>query len=191
MTNYQTLNPNRTDKAERVTLWQNKLMQKLKAFKCEFSVNNGFMDCQAMVSYREREGLEPFIQVSQHYAKETSKSGVMAMLHELGHVIHYRKFDNFLHYVSIGNGEVEVTAWENAFHLARQIGFKPNDFQEMHDYALECLYTYKNWEGNFENHRDLASGHTATPMLWSEAVERIDKVLAVSVKHYNSVLFGS
>lgn len=134
---------------------------------------------------------EPEIIVGANYCTDfTNELAIPTLLHELGHVQDYRKCgSNFQKYVeTYGTFEMEIKAWENAFELARQIGY--HNYSTMKEYAEKCLHSYFDfYEKNGYNSLDVRC-YTGNQMSRSECMERLDKALESAQRKYRKALMG-
>lgn len=84
----------------------------------------------------------PEVFLGYQYAKFDNLYGVITLMHEIGHTIDYKKCSNsmFKYYRTYGTIEMEIRAWENAFRIAREVGF--TDYDSMLEFGKACLGTY-------------------------------------------------
>ncbi|AYP68764.1 hypothetical protein BpsS36_00058 [Bacillus phage vB_BpsS-36] len=165
----------------RVALFQNKIMRKIAELGCKFDVVPWMGDATAQVTYASTHStkLPAHIKISSFLAKEDNMAGVYATLHEIGHAIDWNDCNrDFMTYnLTYGTGDYEIRAWEHAFKLGRELGFTASEFDDLHEYALKCLWTY--FEGGIcFSHHDRRFGFPRNKAKhWGDALDRMEQAI--------------
>jgi hypothetical protein len=179
--------------AQEGALLQNRIMQYINELGAVFSPvpmnDNGV----AQVRYGDADytDIPPTIACSRDFMDADNLNGLSAILHEIGHVIDYKKAgSSFREYIkSGGTHEIEIRAWEYAFQIANRFGFK--EFDYMYEDALSSLWTYFGTEGTpLPNHRDRLCGYHGRRPNWTEAQERIYKAYKEAKEKRSKLLLG-
>lgn len=113
----------------------------------------------------------PQVEVGCLYNDPENELIVNTILHEYGHVLDLRRFRNSMMDLvrKLGVLGMEVSAWENVFQLAKEIGY--TKYELIEEDALECLKGYFFYTGT--HHADSIANFKGTPPTWEEAQERV------------------
>jgi hypothetical protein len=159
----------------KIAQWKLALVKKMEQLDCKYDFRNKrdfVWDENACMNVQDRTFQKTPTVILGYIANlmDNYRSPIILM-HEIGHVIDYKQYSHSLerYWREMGTLEMEIRAWEHAFRLARQVGF--HDFQEMHDFAKECLHGY--WHGTYWRKADRGFGFQGTPPTWEEAQERL------------------
>lgn len=174
-----------TDETRKVKLWQNKLMSMSKEHDFELKVC--LTELKASVRFWNGKEFRPLIEINDVYQLSNNLNGVMAVMHEIGHVIDLNRFGHHTRtvFAEFGLLEFEVRAWEHSFKIARKIGF--NEFNILKEYSLYCLRTYYDDLIDVKL-MSLKHGFKGKHPSWEEAVERINQAHKQAIKAFKSAL---
>lgn len=113
----------------------------------------------------------PSVEIGCLYSEPDNELMVNTVLHEYGHVLDLRRFRNSMMDLirKLGVLGMEVSAWENAFQLAKEIEYF--NYELMEKDALECLEGYFFYTG--EHKPDGIANFKGTPPTWEEAQARV------------------
>lgn len=115
----------------------------------------------------------------------------IVLMHEMGHFLDYRACNciSWNYYKKYGTLEIEIMAWENAFLIARQVGF--TNYEAIEDIARQCLSTYFDFNdvrGYLENDRVVNwSGKKPTR---KEGMDRLKAARVKAERAYANALIG-
>lgn len=166
--------------AGEVSRWRSLLISKMEKMNCGYT----FFKKENFNFYRAETAhmniTDPTFQrvpvIEIGYEIDRADNALLAptLLHEMGHVVDYQEYGYSLtmYWRALGTLEMETRAWENAFKLAKELGYK--DLKTMRSLALKCLGNYFE-NTSFIERADKAYKFTGVAPSRSEAMERLYK----------------